>query len=91
VLQGRFAEFAANLGEIPVLDMVLHDGQCAGSRSDLPPVLRELPSWWFGELDRALEQGEFDVAAEAARELRRLGVEVRYTRPGGQEVPDERV
>ena len=83
--RGRFEEFAANFCELLVLFMDHHAGQCAGSRRDLPPALRDLPSWWVGELDRALEQGDFDLAAEAARELRRLGLEVRYTRPEGEE------
>jgi len=35
--------------------------------------LRALPSWWVGELDRALERGDYEAAAQADRELLRLG------------------
>lgn len=56
---------------------------------DLPPALRDLPDWWLGELDRALARGDFEGAAAAARELARLGVEVRYVRRGSIHAPEE--
>jgi len=40
----------------------------------------ESPVAWFFILERALERGNFERAANAQKELRRLGIEVRYTR-----------
>jgi hypothetical protein len=42
---------------------------------------RNEPTYWFAVLEIAREQGDFDVAAEAMRQLRRLGVCVNYDRP----------
>jgi hypothetical protein len=42
---------------------------------------RNSPVAWFAVLDRARERGDFERAAEAVRELRRLGVFVTYERP----------
>jgi hypothetical protein len=39
------------------------------------------PIYWFALLDRAVERGDHAAAAEAQRELERLGVRVRYGRP----------
>jgi hypothetical protein len=39
------------------------------------------PLYWFAVLDLAVEQGDHQAAAEAQRELERLGVSVRYGRP----------
>lgn len=39
------------------------------------------PGYWFAQLEDALNRGDFDCAAEAGRELRRLGVVVTYPRP----------
>jgi hypothetical protein len=36
------------------------------------------PAYWFILLDRYLQEGELEAAAEAQRQLDRLGVEVRY-------------
>ncbi len=36
--------------------------------------------FWFAQIEAAIKSGNFDVAADAARHLRRLGVEVRYPR-----------
>jgi hypothetical protein len=44
---------------------------------------------WFVVLDRARESGDFARAAEAKRQLERLGVDVRY-RPAGKAVRDAR-
>lgn len=38
------------------------------------------PVYWFAVLDMARERGEFDRAAKAQRELKRLGVVVRFLR-----------
>jgi hypothetical protein len=40
------------------------------------------PIYWFALLDRAVERGDHAAATEAQRELERLGVRVRYGRPG---------
>jgi hypothetical protein len=37
--------------------------------------------YWFARLEKAVEQGEHQVAAEAQRELARLGVRVSYGHP----------
>ena len=39
------------------------------------------PIYWFALLDKAVERGDHAAAAEAQRELERLGVAVRYGRP----------
>lgn len=39
---------------------------------------REHPVFWFYLLDKAVEAGNFVRAAQAQRELERLGVTVRY-------------
>lgn len=39
------------------------------------------PLYWFAILDRAVQQGDHVTAAEAHRELARLGVRVAYGRP----------
>jgi hypothetical protein len=39
------------------------------------------PGWWFLRLEAAVERGDHAAAAEAQRELERLGVSVRYGRP----------
>jgi len=38
------------------------------------------PVAWFFELQRALQVGDIDSAADARRELERLGVDVRFRR-----------
>ena len=53
------------------------------SRRTLPTAAedyRQQPIYWFTLLDKAVEQGDH-AAAEAQRELERLGVSVRYGRP----------
>lgn len=42
-----------------------------------PPVTDE-PVFWFCRLSAAAEEGDLETAARALRELRRLGVDVRY-------------
>lgn len=44
---------------------------------------RDSPVAWFVVLERAREDGEFELAAKARRELERLGVEVRYHKREG--------
>jgi hypothetical protein len=41
---------------------------------------RESPVAWFCVLETARNEGDFARAATAQRELRRLGVEIRYRR-----------
>ena len=38
------------------------------------------PVYWFVVLEAAIERGDYQVAADAARELRAMGIEVRYLR-----------
>ena len=39
------------------------------------------PLWWFARLEAAVERGDHAGAAEAQRQLARLGVRVAYGRP----------
>jgi len=48
--------------------------------SSLPPAT-EWPLFWFAALEKAVEEGDHQAAAEAQRELARLGVRVSYGRP----------
>lgn len=41
---------------------------------------RTCPTAWFAKLERAKETLDFEAAAEAVRELRRLGVYVEFRR-----------
>jgi hypothetical protein len=41
---------------------------------------KESPIVWFFVLEEALERGNFERAANAQKELRRLGIDVGYTR-----------
>lgn len=41
----------------------------------------DVPIYWFAKLERAVQEGDFVAAAEAQRELTRLGVHVQYRRP----------
>jgi hypothetical protein len=43
------------------------------------------PVYWFLLLDDALIDGNFEAAAEAVRQLKRLGIEVRYRQRPYQE------
>jgi hypothetical protein len=43
------------------------------------------PLWWFARLEAAVERGDHAAAAEAQRQLQRLGVHVRYGRPRTRE------
>jgi hypothetical protein len=46
------------------------------------------PLWWFARLEAAVERGDYLAAAEAQRQLVRLGVDVRFrvSRPTKKEV-----
>jgi hypothetical protein len=39
------------------------------------------PLYWFAKLEKAVEEGDHQAAAEAQRELAKLGVRVSYGRP----------
>jgi hypothetical protein len=39
------------------------------------------PLYWFSKLETAVEEGDHQAAAEAQRELARLGVRVSFGRP----------
>ncbi len=39
------------------------------------------PLYWFARLEKAVEEGDHQTAAEAQRQLARLGVRVSYGRP----------
>jgi hypothetical protein len=43
--------------------------------------LTDRPLYWFAQLDRAVEEGDHQAAADAQRKLTRLGVAVKYGRP----------
>ena len=51
------------------------DKQDEGHRAEDSPVA------WFAVLETARQACDFEKAGEAQRQLRRLGVEVKYTRP----------
>jgi hypothetical protein len=42
------------------------------------PSLRDWPLWHFSRLEAALKRGDLQIAADAQRELERLGVVVVY-------------
>jgi hypothetical protein len=46
---------------------------------DLPVI--DWPLYWFAKLEKAVEAGDHQTAAEAQRHLARLGVLVNYGRP----------
>ena len=58
------------------------------SRAPAPPTPRDTytdePIYWFAVLGKAVETGNHCAAAEAQRQLERLGVRVRYGRPRRQ-------
>jgi hypothetical protein len=45
-----------------------------------PPAI-DWPLYWFAKLEKAVEAGDHQSAAEAQRHLARLGVRVNYGRP----------
>jgi hypothetical protein len=40
--------------------------------------VRNWPLWWFAKLELAVERGDYQSAANAQRELERLGITVQY-------------
>jgi hypothetical protein len=42
------------------------------------PPFEDWPLYWFARLEKAVEQGDHQTAAEAHQELKRLGVHVSY-------------
>jgi hypothetical protein len=53
--------------------------------SELERVAQQTPVYWFFVMEDAKSRGDFDLAAEAKRQLERLGVRVIY-RPAGKAV-----
>ena len=53
------------------------DGPTTAEWTDRQPV-HDWPLYWFAELARAVENGDFAAAAAAQAELERLGVTVCY-------------
>jgi hypothetical protein len=51
---------------------------------DTPKDTIDWPGWWFFRLEAAVERGDHQAAAEAQRELDRLGVRVAYGRPNAK-------
>jgi hypothetical protein len=54
----------------------------------------EWPLYWFAKLENAVEEGDHQAAAEAQRELSRLGVRVQFGRQaegtrGARQTPTE--
>jgi hypothetical protein len=57
------------------------------------PLRADWPLYWFARLERAVQVGDHTDAAEAQRQLARLGVSVRYgrriTQAAGKAVRDD--
>jgi hypothetical protein len=60
--------------------MQTHESDVA-RRAGLPPALLDQPHAWLAVLERARAIGDYELAALADAELRRLGVHVRYDTP----------
>jgi hypothetical protein len=45
---------------------------------------RDSPVFWFVRLENARERNDYEQAAEAVRELRRLGMDIRFLPEGGK-------
>ena len=45
----------------------------------LPAEFRDSVVYWFCRLESARNHQDYEAAADAIRELRRLGVEIRFT------------
>jgi hypothetical protein len=57
----------------------------------LDPLVTDWPLYWFARLEKAVEQGDHQAAAEAQRNLARLGVRVSYGRPRPQKEVGKKV
>ena len=57
------------------------------TKEKLPKPL-DWPVFWFAKLEKAVEDGDHEASAEAQRQLRRLGVSVRYGKPSIPQQPD---
>jgi hypothetical protein len=53
--------------------------------AEADPPVTDSPVYWFVKLERAVQEGDFEAAANAQRELTRLGVRVNYGRPDRKE------
>jgi hypothetical protein len=56
----------------------------ASTRTTTDPPVANWPLYWFAKLEKAVERGDHQRAAEAQRRLARLGVRVSYGRPRTQ-------
>jgi hypothetical protein len=54
------------------------------SAADLLSSATDWPLYWFARLEKAVQEGDHQSAAEAQRELARLGVRVAYGRPDSE-------
>jgi hypothetical protein len=50
-----------------------------------PPKQNDWPLYWFAKLEHAVNSGDYAAAADAQRQLDRLGVRVAYGRPSAGE------
>ena len=53
------------------------------------PSVVDWPLYWFAALERAIESSNFSAAADAQRNLERLGVTVRFSSQPGKRIPEE--
>jgi hypothetical protein len=53
------------------------------TRQQIDAEIRDSPTYWFVVLEAARQRGAFEQAAEAKRELERLGVRVVFSKPRG--------
>lgn len=47
--------------------------------SEAIPPATEWPLYWFGKLEKAVQEGDYQTAAVAQSELSHLGVQVKFT------------
>src|SRR5262249_11027396 len=62
------------------LEPPLSRRQTDGANGSTPPET-DRPIYWFVLLEQSIDAGDLEAAALAQRELKRLGVTVRYGRP----------
>jgi hypothetical protein len=51
--------------------------------ANLPTPPTDWPVYWFAALERAIAENDWQAAAEAKRQLERLGVTVSFRQPQG--------